>query len=53
MTTGDLLYLIMCLAAFGVFSTVLAYYSWQQSREGRKTVSAPERHPDSQDTITA
>jgi Flp pilus assembly protein CpaB len=53
MTTGELLYLIICLAAFGVLSAVLAHYSRQQSREGRETVSAPARNPEPHDTITA
>jgi len=35
MTTGSLLYLIMCLVAFGAFSAVLAHFSRQQSRLDR------------------
>jgi hypothetical protein len=34
MTTGSMLYLAMVLAAFGLFSAVLAYQSWQQSLRG-------------------
>jgi hypothetical protein len=44
MTSGSLLYLLMCLATFGVFSAVLAYESWQQSRLGRETVPAEAPH---------
>jgi hypothetical protein len=41
MTTGSVLYLLMCLAMFGVFAVVLAYQSWQQAKFG------PEMLPDS------
>ena len=51
MTSGSLLYLLMCLAVFGVFSVVLAYESWQQSRLGRETV--PAAAPHEADSVTA
>jgi len=43
MTTGSMLYLIMCVLAFGAFSAVLAFYSWQQSRQGREEALASAR----------
>ena len=51
MTTGSTLYLIMCLATFGLFSVVLGYYSWQESTPGQEsgvsagTASGTARHP--------
>jgi hypothetical protein len=53
MTTGNVLYLAMSIGMFGLFSAVLAYQSWQQSRQGPDMVSAPlDRHRDTdhQDT---
>lgn len=47
MTTGNVLYLAMSVGMFGFFSAVLAYQSWQQSRQGPDMVSAPaDRHQD-------
>lgn len=34
MSTGEMLYLVMCIGAFTVFAIVLAMQSWQQSRKG-------------------
>ena len=53
MTTGSTLYLLMCLATFGLFSVVLGYYSWQESRPDRKAVSAPARQAEPHDTLAA
>ena len=47
MTTGNVLYLAMSVGMFGLFSAVLAYQSWQQSRQGPDMISAPaDRHQD-------
>ena len=40
MSTGNLLYLVMVLATFGVFSAVLAYQSWRQSHQGPEMLPA-------------
>jgi hypothetical protein len=42
MTSGNLLYLLMCLGTFALFTAALAYESWQQSRLGREIVPAEE-----------
>jgi len=41
MTTGNVLYLLMALGTFAVFSVTLAYQSLQQSRLGREMRLAP------------
>ncbi len=49
MSTGNLLYLLMCIGMFAVFAVVLAYCSWQQSTLGPDMIgSVPEgdRQPD-------
>lgn len=38
MTTGELLYLLMCLAMFFSFSAALAYASWIQSQMGPEMI---------------
>jgi len=53
MTTGSLLYLLMTIVAFGLFSVVLAYQSWQQSRRGPETLSGPAEKQDSHHTLAA
>ena len=45
MSTGSVLYLVMVLATFGVFSAVLAYQSWQQSRQGPEMLPVPGDNP--------
>ena len=40
MTIGNVLYLLMSIGMFAVFSVVLAYQSWQQSRVGPEVVPA-------------
>jgi hypothetical protein len=40
MSTGSVLYLVMVLAMFGILSAVLAYQSWQQSRQGPEMLPA-------------
>lgn len=34
MSTGNVLYLLMCIGMFAGFAIVLAYQSWQQGRLG-------------------
>jgi hypothetical protein len=51
MTTGNVLYLAMSIATFALFSAVLAYETWQQSRGARDTTLADRHEPES--TITA
>jgi hypothetical protein len=53
MTTGNLLYLLMVIGVFLLFSVVLAYQSWQQSRLGPDTVSKINRHPPLTHALTA
>jgi hypothetical protein len=43
MTTGNLLYLAMSIGMFTIFSVVLAYQSWQQSKSGGEIISEPVR----------
>lgn len=43
MSTGNLLYLLMCIGMFVVFAVALAYCSWQQSKLGPEMIgSVPE-----------
>jgi hypothetical protein len=53
MTTGNVLYLVMCIGTFAVFSAALAYQSWQQSRLGREAVPVPAGHRDTHSAVTA
>jgi hypothetical protein len=53
MTTGSLLYLIMCLVAFGAFSAVLAHFSRQQSRLDRVIASKPAQTAEPQRAMPA
>jgi hypothetical protein len=55
MSTGSVLYLTLCIAAFGVLAGVLAYQSWKQSRPGPEvvTIPPPTSHPDPHSSITA
>ncbi len=49
MSTGNVLYLLMCIGVFASFAIVLAYQSWQQSKLGSemiKDVPAGDRHVD-------
>jgi hypothetical protein len=39
MTTGSVLYLLMSVGVFVLFSAVLAYQSWQQSRVAPEVAS--------------
>jgi hypothetical protein len=45
MTTGNVMYLAMAIGTFVLFSAVLAYQSWQQSRVARDAISAPRNEP--------
>ena len=40
MTTGNILYLLMCLGMFSTFAVTLAYVSWQQSQEGPEMITS-------------
>jgi hypothetical protein len=53
MTTSSVLYLLMCIVAFGVLSGVLAYQSWKQARLVPEFVTFPPTaaHPDPRSTI--
>ncbi len=44
MTTGNVLYLLMCLAMFGAFAAALACESWLEGKTERapKAALAPE-----------
>ncbi len=53
MSTGSLLYLVMVLAVFGLFSAVLAYQSWQQSRQGPDMLPAQHEHEETHHAIAA
>ncbi len=53
MTTGNVLYLMLCLGMFTAFALVLAYESWQQSRIGRDVVAEPDRNAGPHDAIAA
>lgn len=53
MTTGNILYLAMVIAVFGMFGGVLAYQSWQQTRRGPEMLEDRTRHPATNDGITA
>jgi hypothetical protein len=56
MTTGNVLYLLMSIGMFAVFAAILAYYSWQQSRQGPEIVptsSSPASHPEPQHGVMA
>jgi hypothetical protein len=46
MTTGNLLYLVLCIGMFTVFAAVLAYESHHQSKRRPDVVPAPEAEPD-------
>jgi|tagenome__1003787_1003787.scaffolds.fasta_scaffold11865811_1 hypothetical protein len=52
MTSGSLLYLLMCIAAFVIFAAALAYTSWQQGKMGRETTPAPVDVPQVSDPVT-
>ena len=54
MTTGNIAYLIMVVVVFAVFSAVLAYVSWLQSKAGPDMLAEPEqshRHDEPHDAI--
>jgi len=53
MSTGSMLYLVMVLAVFGVFSAVLAYQSWQQSRQGPEMLPAHQDQTEPHHAIAA
>ena len=40
MTTGELLYLLMCLGTFSSFAIALAYASWQQGQMGPEMITS-------------
>lgn len=42
MTTGSVLYLLMCIGAFAALAIVLAYNTWQQTRMGGDFGTAPQ-----------
>lgn len=43
MSTGNMLYLVLCIGAFTVFAVVLAYMSHQQTKLGPETIGGPAR----------
>ena len=45
MTTGNVLYLMMVIGVFMLFSAMLAYQSWQQSRPDPAPVRAQTPEP--------
>ncbi|HVY15624.1 MAG TPA: hypothetical protein VHB27_10360 [Rhodopila sp.] len=45
MSTGNLLYLLMCIGMFTVFAIVLAYESWQQSKLGPDMLGTVRAEP--------
>jgi hypothetical protein len=45
MTTGNVLYLVMVIGVFVLFSAVLGYQSWLQSRPEPATVRARTPEP--------
>jgi hypothetical protein len=53
MTTGSALYLLMALGVFALFSVVLAYQSWQQSRRGPDMLPAQTEHEEPRGAIAA
>ncbi len=52
MSTGNVLYLLMCLAMFGAFSAALAYGSRVQRDPAPAKRPAPAGGPDAQGTAT-
>jgi hypothetical protein len=53
MMTGGLLYLVMTIVVFVLFSVVLGYQSWRQSRGGPEMVSEPAEKQDAHQTLAA
>jgi hypothetical protein len=45
MTTGSMLYLLMCLAMFGAFSATLAYYSNEKRKPSAGMQPAASARP--------
>ena len=41
MSTGNILYLVLCIGTFAVFAAVLAYMSHQQTKLGPETIGKP------------
>jgi hypothetical protein len=52
MTTGNVLYLLMCLAMFGAFAATLAYYSRGNPKAEPEKRSAPASLPDPKGVVT-
>ena len=46
MTFGNVLYLVMAVGLMVIFSIVLAYQSWQQSRRGPDMIGGDAQQPD-------
>jgi hypothetical protein len=53
MTTGNVLYLVMSVGMFVLLGAVLAYQSWQGSRQTSKTVAQPAAEPKPQHGVAA
>lgn len=53
MTTGNVLYLVMVVAVFVLFSLALAYASSRQARPAANIVPANVRHPEPDHAIAA
>jgi hypothetical protein len=53
MTTGSLLYLVMTIVVFVLFSVVLGYQSWRESGGGPEIVSEPAEKQDTHHTLAA
>ena len=46
MTTGSTLYLLLSIGTFVAFALTLAFYSHQQSLQGREALLATDQHAD-------
>ncbi len=53
MTTSNVLYRLLAIGMFGVFSGTLAYQSWRQARREAETVSAPVERGEPDNTVPA
>ena len=53
MTFGNVLYLALSLGTFGLFSAVLGYQSWKQSRLGPEIVPVAAPQPTAHHPVTA
>lgn len=53
MTLGNILYLAMAIGVFGLFSAVLAYQTWLQTRPEPKVAHAQVSHAQPADGVRA